>query len=69
MTFFLAPLMTLLYNENNNERVVIMFELVKVSPDDIRSIELLIEYRGKILEISIIINVHAHIIMIQNLII
>lgn len=35
---FLAPLMTLLYNENNNERVVIMFELVKVSPDDIRSI-------------------------------
>lgn len=23
-----------------------MFELVKVSPDDIRSIELLIEYRG-----------------------
>lgn len=47
MTFFLAPLMTLLYNENNNERVVIMFELVKVSSDDIRSIELLIEYRGE----------------------
>ena len=47
MTFFLAPLMTLLYNENNNERVVIMFELVKVSPDDIRSMELLIEYRGE----------------------
>lgn len=45
--FHLAPLMTLLYNENNNERVVIMFELVKVSPDDIRSIELLIEYQGE----------------------
>ena len=45
--FHLAPLMTLLYNEKNNERVVIMFELVKVSPDDIRSIELLIEYQGE----------------------
>ena len=67
--FHLAPLMTLLYNENNNERVVIMFELVKVSPDDIRSIELLIEYRGENFRNKYHYNVHAHIIMIHNLII